>query len=112
MPRDTLGDIPVLTPRGDLDLTSARGLASQLGELAGTAGNAVLDLSEVAFMDSVGLAVVLKAVNRFRRQDKRLLVVAPPEGNVVRVIDLAGARGRVTVTGTRDEALAQAGRTR
>jgi anti-anti-sigma factor len=112
MPPDSVGDVPVVAPTGDLDLTNARSLASRLAELAGAPGDTVLDLGDVAFMDSVGLGVVLKAVGRFGRQDKQLLVVAPPGGNVARVIDLAGARGRVNVTATREEALARAARPR
>jgi anti-anti-sigma factor len=108
MPADTVGDVPVVTPTGDLDLASARSLASLLGELAGAPGDTVLDLSEVAFMDSVGLGVVLKAVSRFRRQDKKLVLVVPPASNVARLIDLAGARGRVSAVETRDEALGRA----
>jgi anti-anti-sigma factor len=112
MPADTVGDVPVVTPTGDLDLASARSLASLLAELAGAPGDTVLDLSEVAFMDSVGLGVVLKAVNRFGRQDKQLVLVVPPDGNVARLIDLAGARGRVNLVESRDAALARAARAR
>lgn len=98
--------VPVLAPTGDLDLTTSRDLASRLGELAGVpAGDAVLDLSGVGFIDSIGLAVVLKGVNRFARQGKRLVLVVPAEGAVSRLFDLAGTRDRVTIVRSRDEAL-------
>jgi stage II sporulation protein AA (anti-sigma F factor antagonist) len=100
---------PVLTATGALDLTTSRTLASQLGELAGTPGDAVLDLSAVGFMDSIGLGVVLKAVNRFSRQGKQLHLVVPPEGNVARLLELSGTRGRVSAAETRDAALVLAG---
>ena len=106
--QDAATHVPVLEATGDLDLATSRGLASRLGELAGSPGNAVLDLSQVGFMDSVGLAVVLKAVSRFRRQDKALVLVVPPEGNVARLLELTGTTGRISVEETREAALARA----
>jgi anti-anti-sigma factor len=108
MPADSVGGVPVVTPTGALDLAGVRSLASKLAELAGSPGDTVLDLSQVGFMDSVGLAVVLKAANRFRRQDKQLVVVVPPAGNIARLIDVTGASAGVSVAGTRDEALSRA----
>lgn len=102
----TNANVPVLAPTGDLDLSTSRDLGSRLAEMAGDpAGDAVLDLSGLSFIDSVGLGVVLKAVNRFSRQGKRLLLVVPDEGNIARLIDFSGARERVTVVATRDEAV-------
>jgi stage II sporulation protein AA (anti-sigma F factor antagonist) len=98
--------VPVLAPAGDLDLHTSRELGSRLAELAGEpAGDAVLDLTALGFIDSIGLGVVLKGVNRFSRQGKRLLLVVPPGGNVARLFDFAGTRERVTIAATRDEAL-------
>ena len=99
---------PVVSPTGPLDLATSRGLSSELGELAGTPGDAVLDLSEVGFMDSMGLGVVLKAVNRFSRQGKQLHLVVPPGGNVARLLELTGMQGRVSSSETRDDALGRA----
>jgi anti-anti-sigma factor len=108
MPPETDVPVAVLAPDGPLDLVTARGLGSSLSELAGTAGNAILDLSNVTLMDSIGLAVVLKAANRFHRQDKRLVLVAPPDGPVQRTLEMSGTRGRLSVAGDRDAALALA----
>ena len=99
---------PVVAPTGPLDLATARGLSSHLGELAGTPGDAVLDLTDVNFMDSMGLGVVLKAVNKFSRQGKQLHLVVAPGGNVSRLLELTGTRGRVSAHETRDDALARA----
>jgi anti-anti-sigma factor len=110
MPPETEASVVVLAPSGPLDLATSRELGASLSELAGTAGNAVLDLTDVTVMDSVGLSVVLKAANRFRRQDKRLVLVAPPEGSAARTLDVSGMGGRLLVAGDRDaaRALAQA----
>lgn len=100
--------VPVVALRGELDLAASRSLATKLGELAGTSGAAaVLDLSDVTFMDSVSLGVVLKAAGRFRRQAKRFVVVAPP-GPVLRLLELSGVKDRLAVAGTREDAVAAA----
>jgi anti-anti-sigma factor len=108
MPPETEVPVAVLAPAGPLDLVTSRELGASLSELAGTAGNAVLDLSDVTVLDSVGLAVVLKAAGRFHRQDKRLVLVAPPDGPVQRTLEVSGMRGRLVVAGDRDAALALA----
>ena len=100
------GPVPTVSPKGALDLETSRGLRSRLAELAGETGQeAILDLSGVSFIDSVGLGVVLKAAGRFHRQGKRLLIVAPP-GPVGRILEFAGVSDRLPVVETVDEARA------
>ena len=97
---------PVVAPSGALDLHTSRGLASRLHELAGDrTGDAILDLSDVAFMDSVGLGVVLKAANRFSRQGKRLHVVAGDQ-RIRRLFDFAGVGDRLAIVDTLGDARA------
>jgi anti-anti-sigma factor len=95
----------VVAPTGALDLGTSRGLQQRLAELAGEMGDAILDLSGVTFIDSVGLGVVLKGASRFHRQGRRMLIVAPP-GPVHRILDFAGVSGRLAVVDTVDEARA------
>jgi len=85
-----------VAPRGEIDLVTARDLSTRLSELAGVGGDAVLDLSAVSFIDSVGLGVILKAAGRFHRQGHRLTLVAPP-GPVRRLLELSGATTRLHV---------------
>ncbi len=99
--------VPTIAPKGALDLASSRGLQVRLAELAGENGTeAILDLSGVSFIDSVGLGVVLKAASRFHRQGKRMLIVAPP-GPVHRILEFAGVSDRLAVVDSVDEARAQ-----
>jgi anti-sigma B factor antagonist len=99
--------VPTIAPKGALDLGTSRGLQTRLAELAGENGQeAILDLTGVSFIDSVGLGVVLKAASRFHRQGKRLLIVAAPEGAVRRILELAGVSDRLPVVESVDEARA------
>src|SRR5690554_5002260 len=99
---DVSARVPVLTPSGDIDLATSRELAAQLSELAGEPHNAVLDLSQVRFMDSIGLGVVLKALTRFERQDKRLVLVVPPGGSIASLMRHAGIDQRFPHADTRE----------
>lgn len=105
---ETSTRIPVLAPTGELDLAASRGLRAALSEHAGTAGGTVLDLTGVGFIDSTGLGVVLKAAGRFHRQDKRLVLVVEPGSNVDRLLDLSGARGRLAIAASREQAIERA----
>ena len=103
---DVAGPVPTVAPVGALDLASSRELQARLAELAGENGQeAILDLSGVSFIDSVGLGVVLKGASRFHRQGKRLLIVAP-EGPVHRILEFAGVTDRLPVVDSIDEARA------
>jgi anti-anti-sigma factor len=98
--------VPTVAPKGALDLATSRGLQTRLAELAGEVRqDAILDLSGVSFIDSVGLGVVLKAASRFHRQGKRLLIVAPA-GPVQRILEFAGVTERLPVAESVDEARA------
>jgi anti-anti-sigma factor len=65
---------------GELDLSSAGDLESELRRIEGRKPEAVvLDLREVRFMDSTGLRVVITADDRARQGGWRLMVVPGPE---------------------------------
>ena len=65
---------------GELDLSSAGDLESELRRIEGRGPEAlVLDLREVRFMDSTGLRVVITADDRAREGGWRFSVVPGPE---------------------------------
>lgn len=87
--RDEAGGV-VLALSGELDVVSAPELALCLNEVMADAhAHVVLDLSELAFVDSAGVSVLIKA-----RQDAELsgrtLVLARPTEQVHRVFALVG----------------------
>jgi anti-anti-sigma factor len=75
---------------GCLDVTSATRLTEAV-EFAvwGTQGAFVLDLTELAFLDSTGLHALLRARAILAREDRSLALLCPP-GVARRVLDLAG----------------------
>jgi anti-anti-sigma factor len=85
-----LGDRLVLAPVGELDLASAPRLRTRAVQ-AVTSGHRdlVIDLSGVDFADSVGAGTLVAIYKRVRALDGSL-VLARPEPQVRRVLELAG----------------------
>jgi anti-sigma B factor antagonist len=95
----------VLTARGELEMASALGLATPLTEIAGGEdGPVLLDFSELTFMDSTGMSVLLNARRRLTRQGRTMAIVCPP-GAVRRVFELTNMVDTLKVHGSRDAAL-------
>jgi anti-anti-sigma factor len=95
----------VLAVRGELDLASSTTLEQALEEAGGSEPElVVLDLREVEFMDSSGLAVIVKAHHRAENAGHRLGVInGSPQ--VKRLLSLTGMDERMTVVGTAEELL-------
>ena len=82
-------------PQGSLDLASAPLLDAQLEDLrAGGARMLVLDLRELAFMDSTGLRLALRWQEMAERDGFSLGFVAGPP-HIQRVFELTGTTGRL-----------------
>lgn len=73
--------------RGELDAATAVELGQHVA--ASTANEVELDMAEVTFMDSSGLAAVLEAHRRLAADHRRLVLVGRSTA-VQRVLDLAG----------------------
>ncbi|HSK55212.1 MAG TPA: STAS domain-containing protein [Jiangellales bacterium] len=75
---------------GDVDLVSAPALADQVDALAlGPGHRVVLDLSQVAFMDSTGLHVLVRLHRRVEQVDG-VLTVRDPGSQVRHLLELTG----------------------
>lgn len=80
----------VIEARGDLDMGAVPALEEKLlVEEASGADRIVLDLSELSFIDSSGLAAVLGAARRSSEDGNRLRVVAG-DGHVAKMLRLTG----------------------
>jgi anti-sigma B factor antagonist len=79
-----------VTLSGELDIATAPTLEARLGELSQQITQVVLDLRELAFIDSTGLRVVLGLANGLGENRARVVIVRGPEA-VQRVFTLTGA---------------------
>jgi anti-anti-sigma factor len=80
---------------GELDAYSAPALETALAE-HGRDADLRLDLSQVSFIDSTGIRVVVTTDNRLREVDHRLVVVAPSP-SVLRLLQLTSLDERFLI---------------
>jgi anti-anti-sigma factor len=77
---------------GELDIATAPHLLLTLREAVCRAGLVVLDLGDLAFIDSAGVHAIVNASVHARQLNSRL-VVLPGPASVERIFALAGAHG-------------------
>jgi anti-anti-sigma factor len=77
-------------PRGEIDLATAPALASALEEhITSNPGDVKVDCSELTFIDSSGLAVLVTAASRLDSEGRELKLIALSEA-CRRTIEVAG----------------------
>jgi anti-sigma B factor antagonist len=95
----------VLAVHGDADLNAAEELESKLTEVIEEGPSAVVvDLSQVTFLDSMVLGVLLQSLKRLRARGGRLRVVTP-RAEVRRIFELTHLDRLFELDSTREEAL-------
>ena len=85
---------------GELDQHEARYTAESIGELLDEylPRDLILDLAGLRFMDSSGIAVIVRSSERMRALRGRIFL-DNPGGQVLRVLDAAGIDRLVPITG-------------
>lgn len=86
-----------LVLRGEIDAHTAIDLASHLDPLPGSDGDVCLDVSEVEFIDSSGLRVLVDAHRRAGDHGRRL-VLRQPSHVVTRLLEISGLTGHLAVS--------------
>jgi anti-sigma B factor antagonist len=98
--------VELVLVEGELDIATAPRLISVLNRAVGEAlRSLVIDLSEVDFMDSTGLALLINAHRRLTRRRKGFAVVCPP-GPLWRVFEVTDMVETLHVFPDRDSARA------
>ena len=102
------GEAVVMTLQGELDLRSAPRLRVQLADaVRHSEGDVIVDMCDVGFIDSTGLAALLNALRRLTRARRHLMLVCV-EGSVTRILRLTRLDTTFTLCSSVDEALALA----
>jgi anti-sigma B factor antagonist len=89
-----------LVIRGELDIASAPQLEERLRSLLDAHQRIELDLSDVSFLDSSGLAVLIRAAEAAER-DGASFAIAAVSGPAMRVLELSGMVARVHLSAER-----------
>lgn len=105
---DLEGGVQVISVRGELDLSTAPDLERPLEDaLENGEGSVLVDLSECEFIDSTGIALIVRAWQRLDgAEGSRDLLVCSYNDQVQRVLEITGLDLSIPVHRTREEALA------
>jgi anti-anti-sigma factor len=96
-------DTSVVVAKGELDVTSTTSFAAALEQAKrSSAPLVVIDLSELQFIDSSGLAMLVKADNDAKAGGRRLMVVRGPH-QVQHLLELTGLAERLELVDSLDE---------
>ena len=90
------GSAEVVVVRGEIDLATADAVRADLRGAAERAETVVLDLREVAFMDTQGLTVVIEAPRAAENNGTRFAITRAPN-HVHRLFDMIGLTPRLTI---------------
>jgi anti-anti-sigma factor len=100
--------VRTISVRGELDLSTAPELEGPLEEtLERGEGSILIDLSQCEFIDSTGIALIVRAWQRLDASENgRGLVICSHNEQVRRVLEITGLELSIPVHETKDEALA------
>jgi anti-anti-sigma factor len=103
--------ICVIEVRGELDLSTAPQLEGPLDEaIADGAVLVLIDLSSCEFIDSTGIALIVRAWQRIDQAENGdsggRVVICSANDQVRRVLEITGLELSIPLHGSRDEALA------
>jgi anti-anti-sigma factor len=95
---------------GELDQATAPQLSETLQRVIdGGVGAVLVDLSDCEFIDSTGLAVLVRAREEITAADARDFAICCPNSQVRRLLEITGIEAAMGMYDTRDEALAALG---
>jgi len=95
----------VVIPRGDVDMLQSSKLREVLKPvLDNSTARVVVDLSEVGYMDSSGIATLIEALQICKQKDMQFVICNLGEG-VRSIIELARLDTIFMITSSREEAL-------
>lgn len=95
----------VIELAGDLDLITADDLKTLLANVVPQRPTTIINMSELRFLDSTGLGVLVRAHKRAKAAGSRVVLAAAPP-NVVRILEMTCLTRVFPLFGSVDEALA------
>jgi anti-anti-sigma factor len=102
------GEVVVVSIEGELDVFNAADMTGLIESVVPTeAHGAVLDLSEVGFLDSTAIRKLFALTSRLIERRQRVHVVTPAGSTVLRTLQLVEFSRAAPMHGSLEEALAQ-----
>jgi len=97
--------LSVVAVIGELDLSTAARWDEDVQAATRGSSAVVLDLSRVRFVDSAGVRTLFRWVLTAERRGIRMVVVAPHDGPVWRLLDILDLESLAPVCDNREEAM-------
>lgn len=91
------GRVEIVVVHGEVDIATADAVRADLRAAFERSGSVVLDLREVAFMDTQGLAVVIEAQQLAEEDDGTRFAITRAPDHVHRLFDMIGLTARLTI---------------
>lgn len=102
------GGITALTVRGELDMNTAPELEGSLEAIPpGQGVSIMLDLSDCEFIDSTGIALIVRTWQRLDGEGEGRLVLCCNNHQVRRLLQITGVENSISMYDQRDTALAK-----
>ena len=102
------GTLCLVRVHGEIDLSNAHEVFSAIGMVMGQeARRLVVDLSGTTYLDSAGVALLLRLAERLRSRRRQLHLVVPRGSPVRRVLDFTGLPRVIPLESRLEDALAQ-----
>ena len=99
-----VGGAPCLALAGELDIADVPRLEQELdAAVADSAGAFLIDLTELDFLDSSGIRLLLRARALLGRADRAFALICP-HGPVLRAIELTGVSDLFTIYASPEDA--------
>jgi stage II sporulation protein AA (anti-sigma F factor antagonist) len=108
---ERLDGVPVARQHEDIDAANADRVREELcGLLGESVDNLVLDLGETRYLDSAGIDMLFRLNEMLRQRRASLLLVIPPDSQLVRLAHIVGLGAAMAVHETVEQALAACAR--
>lgn len=102
------GTVCLVRVHGEIDLSNAHEVSSEIsGAMGQEAQRLVVDLSDITYLDSAGVALLLRLAERLRFRRRQLQLVVPRGSPVRRVLDFTGLPRVIPLESRLEDALAR-----
>jgi anti-sigma B factor antagonist len=103
--------VPIAHLSEDIDAANVGAVRQQLAEALGPDALAlVIDLSDVRYLDSAGIDMLLRLSDRLGHRRAKLFLVIPEKSQLKRLVALVGLPEVIVIHPTRSAALQEAGK--
>ena len=105
------GTLCLVRVHGEIDLSNAHEVSAAIGIAMGQeARGLVVDLSDLTYLDSAGVALLLRLAERLRSRRRQMHLVVPHGSPVRRVLDFTGLPRVIPLEARLEDALAHGDR--